>query len=64
MSAWRFPNLPKVIVFDGETATSQGIGTLATVGALRPKNFVRHAVSDNEVYGSTGNQPTISNVVN
>jgi len=38
------------------------MGTLATIGALRPKNLV-HVVFDNEVYGSTGNQPTISNVV-
>jgi len=39
-----------------------GMGTLATIGALRPKNFI-HVVFDNEVYGTTGNQPTISNVV-
>ena len=32
------------------------------VGALKPKNFI-HVVFDNEVYGTTGNQPTISNVV-
>jgi TPP-dependent indolepyruvate ferredoxin oxidoreductase alpha subunit len=32
------------------------------VGALKPKNFI-HVVLDNEVYGTTGNQPTISNVV-
>jgi thiamine pyrophosphate-dependent acetolactate synthase large subunit-like protein len=38
------------------------MGTLATVGALKPKNFI-HVVFDNEVYGTTGNQPTISNVV-
>jgi thiamine pyrophosphate-dependent acetolactate synthase large subunit-like protein len=38
------------------------MGTLATVGALKPKNFI-HVVLDNEVYGTTGNQPTISNVV-
>ena len=38
------------------------MGTLATIGALRPKNFI-HVVFDNEVYGTTGNQPTISNVV-
>jgi sulfopyruvate decarboxylase beta subunit len=52
----------KVIVFDGDGNVLMGMGTLATVGALKPKNFV-HVVLDNEVYGSTGNQPTISNVV-
>jgi thiamine pyrophosphate-dependent acetolactate synthase large subunit-like protein len=39
-----------------------GMGTLATLGALKPKNFV-HIVFDNEVYGSTGNQPTLSQSV-
>ena len=39
-----------------------GMGTLSTVGALKPKNFV-HVVLDNEVYGSTGNQPTLSRTV-
>jgi TPP-dependent indolepyruvate ferredoxin oxidoreductase alpha subunit len=31
-------------------------------GSLRPGNFL-HIVLDNEVYASTGNQPTISNVI-
>ena len=52
----------QVIVFDGDGNVLMGMGTLATVGALKPKNFI-HDVFDNEVYGSTGNQPTISNVV-
>lgn len=52
----------KVVVLDGDGNVLMGMGTLATVGALKPKNFV-HVVLDNEVYGSTGNQPTISNVV-
>ena len=52
----------KVVVFDGDGNVLMGLGTLATVGALRPKNFV-HVVFDNEVYGSTGNQPTYSRVV-
>ena len=51
-----------VIVFDGDGNVLMGMGTLATVGALKPKNFI-HVVFDNEVYGTTGNQPTISNVV-
>lgn len=52
----------QVVVFDGDGNVLMGMGTLATIGFLKPKNFV-HVVFDNEVYGSTGNQPTISNVV-
>jgi sulfopyruvate decarboxylase beta subunit len=52
----------KVVVLDGDGNVLMGLGTLATVGALKPKNFI-HVVLDNEVYGSTGNQPTFSNVV-
>ena len=52
----------KVLVFDGDGNVLMGMGTLATVAALGPKNFI-HIVFDNEVYGSTGNQPTISQAV-
>jgi sulfopyruvate decarboxylase subunit beta len=52
----------KVLIFDGDGNVLMGMGTLATIGALKPKNLV-HIVFDNEVYGSTGNQPTISQVV-
>ena len=52
----------QVVTFDGDGNVLMGMGTLATVGALRPRNFI-HVVFDNEVYGTTGNQPTISNVV-
>ncbi len=52
----------KVVVFDGDGNVLMGMGTLATVGALKPKNFI-HVVFDNEVYGSTGNQPTLSRTV-
>src|SRR3989442_6861364 len=52
----------QVVIFDGDGNVLMGMGTLATVGALRPKNFI-HVVFDNELYGRTGTQPTISNVV-
>ena len=52
----------KVVVLDGDGNVLMGMGTLATVGALKPKNFI-HVVLDNEVYGSTGNQPTFSRSV-
>ena len=52
----------KIIVFDGDGTLLMGMSTLATVGALKPKNFI-HVVFDNEVYGSTGNQPSYSRMV-
>ena len=51
-----------VVVFDGDGKVLMSLGTLATIGALKPKNLI-HVVFDNEVYGSTGNQPTYSRVV-
>jgi thiamine pyrophosphate-dependent acetolactate synthase large subunit-like protein len=50
------------VVFDGDGNVLMSLGTLATIGALKPKNLI-HVVFDNEVYGSTGNQPTYSRVV-
>lgn len=51
-----------IIIFDGDGNVLMSLGTLATIGALKPKNLI-HVVFDNEVYGSTGNQPTFSRVV-
>lgn len=48
-----------VIVVDGDGALMMKMGTLATVGAYRPKNLV-HLVLDNGTYDSTGGQPTVS----
>jgi thiamine pyrophosphate-dependent acetolactate synthase large subunit-like protein len=52
----------KVVVFDGDGNVLMGMGTLATIGAQKPKNLI-HVVFDNEVYGSTGNQITYSRQV-
>jgi len=52
----------RVVVFDGDGYVLIGMGTLATVGALQPRNLT-HVVFDNEVYGTTGNQPSYSRVV-
>jgi sulfopyruvate decarboxylase subunit beta len=49
----------RVIVFDGDGNVLMNMGSLAMVGAMQPKNLV-HVVFDNEVYGSTGNQRTVS----
>ena len=47
------------IVFDGDGNLLMNLGILAMVAAQRPRNFV-HLVFDNEVYGSTGNQASLS----
>lgn len=52
----------RVVVFDGDGALLMGLGILPMVGALGPKNFI-HLVFDNEVFASTGNQPTYSRSV-
>lgn len=49
----------RVVVFDGDGNVLMNLGALALIGATRPANLV-HIVFDNEVYGSTGNQRTIS----
>jgi len=51
-----------VVVFDGDGAVLMGLGNLAMAGALKPRNFV-HAAFDNEVFASTGRQPTYSKSV-
>jgi phosphonopyruvate decarboxylase len=47
------------VVFDGDGNLLMNLGILPLAAALRPRNFV-HVVFDNEVYGSTGNQRSIS----
>lgn len=49
----------RVIVLDGDGNILMGLGNLALIGALKPKNLI-HLVLDNQAYGTTGNQPTIS----
>lgn len=49
----------KVIILDGDGNLLMSMGILAQIARLSPKNLV-HIVLDNEVYNSTGNQPTIS----
>ncbi len=52
------PDLTPVI-FDGDGNLLMNLGILPLVGALAPRNLV-HVVFDNEVYGSTGNQRSVS----
>jgi len=50
----------KIFVFDGDGNILMNMGSLATIGALRPRNLI-HIVFDNHSHESTGGQPTISN---
>jgi len=49
----------KVLIFDGDGNVLMNLGSVALIGALQPTNLL-HVVFDNEAYGSTGNQRTIS----
>jgi phosphonopyruvate decarboxylase len=49
----------QVHVLDGDGALIMRLGSLATIGALAPRNFV-HVVVDNGTYASTGGQLTVS----
>ena len=52
----------KIIILDGDGNLLMNLGSLPMTGSLQPKNLL-HIVLDNEAYASTGNQPTISNVI-
>lgn len=52
----------QVVVCDGDGNVLMNMGTLAQIGARRPRNLL-HICFDNGVHGSTGNQPTISRQV-
>ena len=49
----------KVYVFDGDGNILMNLGSLATIGNLKPKNLI-HIVFDNHAHESTGGQPTVS----
>jgi phosphonopyruvate decarboxylase len=46
----------KVVLFDSEGDVLMGMGALATVAELAPRNFY-HFMLDNECYATTGGQP-------
>ena len=50
------------VVFDGDGNLLMNLGILPLVASLGPRRFV-HVVFDNEVYGSTGNQRSVSGEV-
>ena len=52
----------RVFVFDGDGNILMNLGSLTTIGSLKPKNLI-HMVFDNSVHESTGSQPTNTNFV-
>ena len=52
----------KIFVFDGDGNVLMNLGSLTTIGSLKPKNLI-HMVFDNSVHESTGSQPTNTNFV-
>ena len=47
----------RVYVFDGDGNILMNLGSLTTIGKLRPKNLI-HLVFDNQSHESTGGQPS------
>ena len=52
----------KVFVFDGDGNILMNLGSLTTIGSLKPKNLI-HIVFDNGNHESTGGQPTVSSKI-
>ena len=49
----------RVVVIDGDGAVMMNLSTFASIGVVRPKNYIL-AIIDNGAYGSTGFQETFS----
>lgn len=47
----------KIYVFDGDGNILMNLGSLTTIGILKPKNLI-HIIFDNSGHESTGKQPT------
>lgn len=52
----------KIHIFDGDGNILMNLGSLVTIGSLKPKNFI-HIIFDNKVHESTGGQPTNSKII-
>jgi thiamine pyrophosphate-dependent acetolactate synthase large subunit-like protein len=52
----------RTYVFDGDGNILMNLGSLVTIGSVRPKNLI-HLVFDNRSHESTGGQPTNSSNV-
>ena len=60
--ALKNPN-KRIFVFDGDGNILMNLGSLVTIGSLKPNNLI-HVVFDNNSHESTGNQPTNSSKIN
>ena len=49
----------QIFVFDGDGNILMNLGSLVTIGSLKPKNLI-HIIFDNASHESTGGQPTNS----
>ena len=49
----------KIFVFDGDGNILMNLGSLVTIGSLKPANLI-HIIFDNKTHESTGGQPTHS----
>lgn len=47
----------RIFVFDGDGNILMNLGSLTTIGSIKPTNFV-HIILDNKSHESTGGQPT------
>ena len=52
----------RIHIFDGDGNILMNLGSLVTVGSLKPKNFI-HYIFDNKSHESTGGQPTNSSII-
>lgn len=52
----------KIYVFDGDGNILMNLGSLTTIGKLKPKNLI-HIILDNSIHESTGGQPTASDTI-
>ena len=52
----------QIFVFDGDGNILMNLGSLTTIGSIKPENFI-HVIFDNSSHESTGGQPTNSNLV-
>ena len=52
----------KIYVFDGDGSILMNLGSLVTIGSLKPKNLI-HIIFDNKAHESTGGQPTNSKII-
>tara|TARA_Y100000310_G_scaffold345718_1_gene468782 strand:- start:18359 stop:18910 length:552 start_codon:yes stop_codon:yes gene_type:complete len=48
-----------IYIFDGDGNILMNLGSMTTIGTIRPKNLV-HIIFDNSIHESTGGQPTNS----